>query len=68
MGRGRGGGGVAVNFGAEKILSNQFLYINWFTLIEHPPKISTGVSLEYPIWFVPGLAVVNIHIPMNWRI
>ena len=59
------GGGLTVNLRSEKILSNRVLDINWFKRIEHPTKISTGVSLKYSAYFVLGLDVINIQIPMN---
>ena len=62
-----GGGGGSVNLRAYQILSKLLPYINWFTQIEHPPKISIGVSLKYSIWFVIGFAVINNQIPMNRR-
>ena len=41
-----GGGGV--NLREEKILSKLFPDINLLTQIDHPPKRSTGVSLNNP--------------------
>ena len=56
-----------MNLKAEKILSKLFPDINWLTKIEHPLRIFIGFFLKYPPQFVPGFAVVNGHIPMNWR-
>ena len=61
-----GGGGVfKVNLRVERILSKLFPYINWFTQIYHPPKISLGISLKCSVQFVPWFSVINLQIPMN---
>ena len=41
--------------------------MNWLAQIQHPLKISIEFLLKYSTQFVPGFAVINIQIPMNWR-
>ena len=56
---------LAVNLRVEQILKNRFPDINWFTKIEHPPKISLGVSLKYSARFVTEFAVINSQIKIK---
>ena len=54
-----------MSFITNQILSKLFPDINWFTKIEHPPKISRWFSVKYSIQFVPGFDFINIQIQIN---
>ena len=56
-----------MNLRSEKIPSNLFPDINWFTKIEHPPKRSTGMSLKLSYRFWTWFVVVNSNTPMKQR-